>query len=828
MKKLIYTLLLLGIAVFGMSQNTVNVDPSFNISDLGNGYGDGPSTGVEKIIKTSDNKILLAGNFSKYNDRTIKGLVKINEDGSIDTSFNPNGEGTNGSVNTLKLQSDGKIIIGGTFTTYNGISANRIARLNADGTLDTSFNIGTAFNNTVYSISLQPDGKILIGGNFTLYDENDAFRIVRLNTNGSIDTSFDTSVGANNNVNAIAVDNTGRIIIGGNFTSINGSTSNRVARLLSNGTVDASFNVGTGANTTISTILVRNDKIYIGGNLNTYNGITVNKITRLNDDGSIDTSFSTGTAFNDAVYNIIYHNNSLYVLGYFKTYNGINAGRVINLLEDGSVATSFNNGNVGADGSVNDMLFSDNNNIIISGYFTNFNGIGKQYLTKITESGVVDMNFNKGVGVNKNVNSIAVLDDKSLVIGGAFNLYNNNIVNYIAKTDIDGNLDETFKNNIGSGFNSTVNIVNKLNSGKILVSGEFSMFDDITANRIAILNADGSTDTGFTSGTGFNNTVNSIAETSDGKLIAVGNFTAYGSTTINRIIRINADGSYDPEFNIGTGSTTTISSLAVQDDGKVIIGGSFTSFNQSSYNRILRLNTDGSIDATFNVGTGANYPVLAIAIQADGKILIGGNFSTYNGTTINRIARLNADGSLDATFITGTGLNTNPTALTIQDDGKIIVIGTFTTYNGATVKGFIRLNTDGSLDNNFTIGTGADNTIKTVVSQDKNKIIIGGAFTNFNAVGKNRFARLLITDETLSIDNIKNNDFKVYPNPFNSTINIQSAQKPISNQIFDLSGKKIYNNSGYQIDLNNISNGVYILKTVLENGEIATEKIVKK
>src|SRR5438105_4143434 len=114
-------------------------------------------------------------------------------------------------------------------------------------------------------------------------------------------------------------------------------------------------------------------------------------------------------------------------------------------------------------------------------------------------------------------------------------------------------------------------------------------------------------------------------------------------------------GANDAAFNTGIGANNSIHTTAIQLDGKIIIGGNFSNYNGRGRNSIARLNADGTLDGTFNPGTGANAGVQTTAVQSDGKIIIGGYFSNYNGIGRNGIARLNADGSLDATFNPGTG-----------------------------------------------------------------------------------------------------------------------------------------------------------------------------
>ncbi|MDP4277411.1 MAG: delta-60 repeat domain-containing protein, partial [Bacteroidota bacterium] len=238
-------------------------------------------------------------------------------------------------------------------------------------------------------------------------------------------------------------------------------------------------------------------------------------------------------------------------------------------------------------------------------------------------------------------------------------------------------------------------------------------------------------------GNGANNDIRSTAIQSDGRIIIGGNFTSYNETAINRIGRINADGSLDLTFNTGVGANSFVTKTIIQNDGKIIISGLFTSYNGIPRNRIARLNTDGSLDGTFNSGTGANNDILTTAIQSDGKIIIGGYFTSYNGTPRNHIARLNADGTLDNAFNPGTGEYSYILSIAIQSNGEIIIGGDFTSYNGTARNHIARLNIDGTLDDTFNPESGTNGDIVTITIQSDEKIIIGGYFTSYNNTVRN-------------------------------------------------------------------------------------------
>jgi len=362
------------------------------------------------------------------------------------------------------------------------------------------------------------------------------------------------------------------------------------------------------------------------------------------------------------------------------------------------------------------------------------------FIAKAQPDGTIDTTFNPGTGANGTVNTTALQPDGKILIGGEFTSYKGTARNRIARLNADGNLDTTF--NPGTGTNGTVYTTALQPDGKIIIGGDFTSYNGTARIRIARLNADGSLDTTFNPSTGANYFVETTALQPDGKIIIGGNFTTYNGTARNRIARLNANGSVDTTFNPGTGTNFQVSTTALQPDGKILIGGDFIVYNSTARNRIARVNADGSLDTTFNPGTGANGGVDATALQPNGKIIIGGTFSSYNGTARNYIARLNADGSLDATFNPGAGANDNVNTTALQPDGKIIIGGWFTSYNGTTRNHIARLNADGSLDATFKQGQGASGPVVTTALQPDGKIIIGGDFSIYNGYGRKRIARL--------------------------------------------------------------------------------------
>jgi uncharacterized delta-60 repeat protein len=733
-----------------------SVDFSFNA-------GSSVDFEVFQAALQSNGKIIIGGAFGSPSP----GLARLNTDGSPDGSFNA-GTGVNpafgyaqgvSSVYALAVQPDDKIFIGGTFNSYNGIERTNIARINADGTLDLTFDPGQGIGGIapkVMAIALQSDGKVLIGGQFSSINGTNRLGIARLNANGSLDTSFNPGTGVSGStatVYALAVQPDGTVLVAGEFTSINGTSINRIARLNTNGSVDGTFNPGAGANGTVSAVAVQtNGQILIGGNFTTVNNTNRNRIARLNADGGLDTSFNPTTGANSTVASVLPLSGGQLILGgNFTTINNTNRNRIARLNSDGTLDTSFNPG-TGANNLVNALALQANGEVILAGYFTLVNGVARNFVSRLDMVGSLDSGFNPGGTLDALVNFVARQPDGKLIAGGTFTNINQTGRNRIARLNSDGSLDTGF--DPGSGVDSANAIVYAValqSDGKVLVGGNFSSVNGVTHSGLARLNPNGGLDSGYnpvlTSGFAI-----ALAVQPDDKLLVGGSFSKVNGTNRANIARLNTDGSLDTSFNPGTGANAAVRSIVVRTNGGVIIGGSFTLYNGTNRGCIAGLNTDGSLDATFNVGTGlfSGSPTLAdaFALQSDGKVLVGGNFETYNGAGAESLARVNPDGSLDTNFDTrtlnGGGFYTYSVAS--QPDGKVLMGGNFNEIKSIGRNSIARLNPDGSLDTTFDPGIGAMAPISpyvySVVLQPNGEVVIGGGFTTVNRSGRWYVARL--------------------------------------------------------------------------------------
>lgn len=345
----------------------------------------------------------------------------------------------------------------------------------------------------------------------------------------------------------------------------------------------------------------------------------------------------------------------------------------------------------GANSYVLEAQIQTDGKIVLAGNFTEFNTLSDGRIDRINANGSVDMNYNGIIGANEEVKAIDIQNDGKIIVGGNFTMFQNEAKSYLARLESDGTLDFTFT----TFTNGVVHDVTYLSSGKILIAGEFTMVNGLSAPRIARLNSDGTLDATFTPGLGADQLIRSIEVLNTGKIIIAGDFSQFNGTNAYMIARLNSDGTHDTSFSLTQVPNGAIYAIAAQTDGQVLVSGAFTQINGITQNRIARLSASGAIDPTFQANSGSGidgFYAKAIEIQNDGKIIVGGYFIGFNGTAMNNIVRLNANGSIDPTFQIGSGPNSEVRDIQIQSDGKLIVSGYFSEYDGHPSNSIVRLN----------------------------------------------------------------------------------------------------------------------------------------
>jgi uncharacterized delta-60 repeat protein len=592
-------------------------------------------TNISKTIIQPDGKIIVAGIFDDVNGTPTNNLARLNPDGSTDSSFNT-GTGFDDDVYDIKLQNDGKIVVAGDFNLFNGSPQNKLVRLNGDGSVDTSFSSGSGTGRfqpsngfiaprDVETVSIQNDGKIIIGGNFNRYNGIPVSKLTRLESNGSLDTSYNNVDDLGNSVASVTnslIYSDGNIIAVGGFDNFNNYKKASIVKLTSSGNIDFNFNVTSGPsngyfNTKINKVKkASGNKIYVAGRFGEYDDILSRNLARVNTDGTIDTSFSTGTnqsnGFDDEVLDFVEQaDGKVIVVGEFENYNQNTAPGIARLNADGSIDNTFNVG-TGVDTAnnerINTIVQLASGKLLVGGFFNQFNGFTTKHLVRLNANGSVDTTFS--VSDTSQVYHIHVMGNDQFFIS-VFDYNGETITGRLAKINADGTRDTTFNaTGISTG---TTEIVKELSNGQFIVGGFYS-----SQGPILKLNTDGSLDTTFTatdigSSSNTNGRINDIKLQNDGKIIIGGKFREIKKIdntlrTIRGVARLNADGSFDETFNpedlnqadetysgINDISSHEILNMELLSSGRLLVVGEFFRYNDQRKTPLIALNAGNPV-----------------------------------------------------------------------------------------------------------------------------------------------------------------------------------------------------------------------------------------
>ncbi|HEX5221710.1 MAG TPA: hypothetical protein VFZ59_19250 [Verrucomicrobiae bacterium] len=703
--------------------------------DLSFDPGSGVDGQISAIIVQPDGKILIAGSFSTVKGLLRTNLARLNGDGSGDPTFDA-GPTRNG-ITAMTLQPDGRLLVAGpvlqTFCDESGCHTDyygAVVRLNADGSQDNTFAPAFAEYSSVTrefrSLVSLPDGKILVGGEFVSVNGTNRNGLARLNADGTLDTNFNAS-GLNGAVRQVIAQPDGKVLIAGNLHWIDGTNHFGVVRLNANGSFDPTFNAGfvsvrypdCGAlfscweSTDITAMTLQpNGKLLVGiwkRLLQTPLDGSEDLITdhysvqRLNANGSNDGSFVfTNSAQLGIVQGIIAQPDGRLLV----RSGGFNTSQMARLDADGSWDQSFHPENVS--GTANAAGLQADGKILLGGAPILSPETSVQRMVRLNADGSLDTTFDSGKGLENVVSQIALQPDGKVLLGGPLVIGDpyfgpaSDVLPFIngtnrhgrARLNFDGSLDGAFiptpfhpplearyhtENCPGDprygclqAFVSTAFLVQT--DGKVLLGGSFittiygeDLLYQVYNSFLGRLTANGGLEEEFNlPGVA----VSSLAQQPDGKIVMGGSLVLNG--TNSTVARLNYDGTVDGSFQLGSGPPAVVA-LALQTDGKIVVAGA---------NKVIRLNSNGTLDSGFGPASLSNGVAYALALQSGGKVLVAGSFKSVNGITRNRIARLSANGSLDLEFNPGLGADGPIRSMALQTDGKVVISGEFKTVAG--------------------------------------------------------------------------------------------------------------------------------------------------
>jgi uncharacterized delta-60 repeat protein len=685
-----------------------NGTPSTNLVRLfGNGTRDtsfnkqiGTNGSIDHIVVQKDSMILLQGVFSRYMQQTVTtGLIRIDSNGVMDQTFNPYKPvyGYNG-VTAMALQPDGKLIIAGFGIGTQGYDTCGLIRLNKDGSLDINFKPGSVLQqyNTINVITVQKNGKILIGGTFSSWKETPAKGLVQLNNNGDRDNSFapngsnfQTAYSSSTpSIHAIRELPDSSLLIGGNFAFFNGLFRMGLVKLLPNGNLDYTFSqepsITLSSNFIVYDIAVTNEnKILLGGHFyisgNPYYDLIVLQQNGLAETNSPFSGPDPSQSFTAAGISKIFVNpdNSFLAFGSFAGfYNGVYKNNLALYNSQHQADPSFVNG-LQRKGSVTQTIPQADNKILVAGDFNQYdldNLLPRQYIARLKRDGSLDAVF-QNTELNGRISAIAQQNDSAILAVGSFSKVGSTQRYGITRFTRDGLLDASFDPGIGPNDNNMY-CVRPYKNQYIYVGGSFSQFAGTAHQGIARLFPNGSLDNSFITSTTPVYAPASIEVTSDGKVLAAesSDKTNRDYTTRLRLYKLLEDGKLDPSFQtpqLGWSMSKKVregKNGAIYWLGQLIQQYSPTRFEQT----LICLKPNGSLDSSAR-RLPSDYIISDFSILPDSNLIVCGQKITGVDST-NFVLRLKPDLSIDSSFIP-VALYYDLKHINYSPEGNIVIAG---------------------------------------------------------------------------------------------------------------------------------------------------------
>jgi uncharacterized delta-60 repeat protein len=369
------------------------------------------------------------------------------------------------------------------------------------------------------------------------------------------------------------------------------------------------------------------------------------------------------------------------------------------------------------------------------GTYTFFDGVGSIPSGQNESLQCVTPPMHMGSGFNGTVNMIQIdpSNCNRIYVSGDFSQYNgvNLLSQHLARINADGSLDQTFQVGVGPDAHLSGIALMPDGSGRVYLGGSFQNFAGQPLSSLVRILPSGAVDPSFNTGASFDNGVFRVLALNDGtnRVYAVGFFTQFNNTVANGIVRLNSDGSADPNFISGAGFDGLVQNIAIdpKDSTRLYGAGGFRNYNNNPAPSLIRLNADGTQDNSFAIGMGFDCELFGVTASIDGSnqiyVTSGANPATglppqFQGVSVPiGVSRINSDGTLDQNFNIGAGFSPPNTlyggvvynvAIATDGSNKIYAAGQFSQVNGVVANNVVRLNPDGSVDNSFVTVSGFD------------------------------------------------------------------------------------------------------------------------
>ncbi|MEO7326622.1 MAG: Ig-like domain-containing protein [Dokdonella sp.] len=640
----------------------------------------------------------------------------------------------NGFVYAFAKQSDGSLVIGGTFSSVNGVKRSNVARLLPDGTLDTNWD--PSANDTVLALAVGSDGAVYAGGQFSSIGGQARSFIAKLAGSGVGAADANWNAAANGTVTALAVEASGSVYAGGEFTVIGGLGRSYIAKLAGNLTGAANATWNASADAAVTTLAVdASGFLYAGGAFTQIGGVARAFIAKLSGSGTgaADATWNPSANANVEVV-ALDASGHIYAGGTFTLIGGQSRNHLAKLASSGAGAADAQ-WNPGPDGAVTTLALDTGGAIYAGGAFINVAGQRRLFVARLTSTGAVDLAWD--AAVNGFVHALALTGSGGLYVGGEFTRVANNVRLGLATLASDSNATAmtTDAEKPGEAF-----AVIEQPGGGTIVGGNFEKGGQLVRSNILRLDPDGSLDANWNpSAKGY---VLAMASGANDEVYVGGYFGAIGTTPRNGLAKLSGSGNGNVDPDWAPSANEIVRALAVDADGAVFAGGRFTSIDGQARNYIAKLSGTGSggVDAQWNPS--ADGLIEALALDSDGAVYAGGEFAHIGGQARSKIAKVANTGTGLVDPVWDPSADDFISALAVGSDDAVYAGGAFATIGGEARHHLAKLTRSGAGSVDPIWDPSPNGIIQALALSEAGALYTGGSFSLVGGQMRSNIAKL--------------------------------------------------------------------------------------
>ena len=702
------------------------IAPSLAAQDLRDGFAAQVDGQILAMAIEADGRVLIGGDFTRVGEVPCPALCRLNVDGTVANGFptqtveqvvtalavqadgrivhanaytpgsfgvqrrsaagtpDPSLDVALGSMaHAVAIERDGGILVGGESFLDGGVESTSMLRLRPDGSLDRAFTprffgIGGA---SVRAIAVRDDGGIYIGGRFDVINEDSRINLALFTPDGTLDDTLDRAV--NGPVNALAVQADARLLIGGAFTQVINSQRSNLARFLTDTLIDPGF--APAINGEVRAIAVLADgSIAIGGRFNLIGTAQRTGLARLSRDGALLSTPRIDALATGAQVNVLREqaDRRLLFAGRFN---------VGGLQQNQNLARADTDGRLDQDlippaSSGTTAVLQQPDGRLLVARRDGCSGGTRLCLQRLFSNGSVDASF-VTPGFNAGIRELALLPDGDILVAGDFTAIDGVARPNLVRLNPNGSFDAGFAMRADL---RTVDFA-RFADGRIAVAGVLSIPGQAERQVLWFLQINGSDDPGSTESQLVVQAVRGISFDSGGRILVI--VSSNNPSRPHSVARFFADGRRDSGYDLSANGA--IRAVHALPDGRLLIGGSFTAVNEVPAGQLARISVDGSVESGFNpqLGLPTGSPqsetgVNSIAVRRDGRIVVGLAADSTNALQ-SSLRLLEPNGAAISAF--APPLLGVVDTLNLQDDGRVLFGGRFTTFFGSTRVGLARL-----------------------------------------------------------------------------------------------------------------------------------------